>query len=179
MPLPKAAPRKLLHTREIRLHGYQRDDGLFDIDCHMTDIKPYSFANQDRDGVAAGEPMHDMWLRVTFNREMMITAVAAEMDSTPFSICPGVAPNYQRLIGLTIGKGFLKTALGLLVGTAGCTHLRELLQPIATVAFQTMFSVRNPEFKSKTPGVPAFLLNSCHGYAEDGPVVARAMASGK
>ena len=45
MPLSQAAPRKHLHTRAITVQGYARDDGLWDIEGHMTDNKSYTFTN--------------------------------------------------------------------------------------------------------------------------------------
>ena len=160
--------------RDIVLRGYEREDGLVDIEARMTDLKPYSWSSIDRGQVPAGAPLHDMWMRVTVGTDMVIRACEAAMDSTPYTICPGVAPNFARLAGLTIGKGFIKQAMQRLGGVEGCTHLRELLQPIATVAFQTMISVRrNRPIRSGRETVPDFLVNSCHAYAEDGPVVQR------
>jgi hypothetical protein len=74
-------------------------------------------------------------------------------------------------------------------GVHGCTHLRELLQQIATVALQTLWPVRSrreaaaleaarrdgavvPGAASKEDG-SARLLNTCHAYDSTGPVVKR------
>jgi len=175
MPLSHAQPRNLLHLRDIHLRGYEREDGLVDIEARMTDTKTYSWGNRDRGGIAAGEALHDMWLRVTFSKDMVIQACEASMDSTPHQLCPGVAPNFTRLVGLTIGKGFIKTALQLVGGVEGCTHLRELLQPIATVALQTMRSVAR---QNKTGGgsFDPRLINTCYAYDETGPLIASVRA---
>jgi len=175
MPLSRATPRKLSHLRDIQLRGYEREDGLFDIEARMTDTKTYSWGNQDRGGISAGEALHDMWIRVTLDHDMVIQACEAAMDSTPYNVCPGAAPNFQRLVGLTIGRGFIKAAMQRLGGVEGCTHLRELLQPLATVAFQTMTSVRGPALPAEnSQGIPPALLNSCVAYDEAGPLAARA-----
>ena len=39
MPLPNPVPRKLMHTRAIECNGYEREDGLWDIEAHLTDTK--------------------------------------------------------------------------------------------------------------------------------------------
>jgi hypothetical protein len=177
MPLPKAAPRKLQHLRDIDLRGYEREDGLIDLEAHMTDVKTYSFGNRDRGAINAGEPLHDMWLRLTINHAMTIEAVEAAMDSTPHTICPGVVPNFQRLVGLNIGKGFLKNAAQQLGGIEGCTHLRELLQQLGTVAYQTMFGIRGRQKEANQPRrIPTMLLNSCYAYNETGPLAASSAA---
>ncbi len=46
MPLSDPAPRKPLHKRANECRGYRRDDGLWDIEAHMTDTKSYVFANR-------------------------------------------------------------------------------------------------------------------------------------
>jgi hypothetical protein len=178
MPLSKSAPRKMLHLRDISLRGYEREDGMMDIEAHMTDVKTYSLSMRDRGGLSAGEPMHDMWLRVTVNSEMTIVAAEAAMDATPYNVCPGVAPNYERLVGLNIGKGYLKGAMQRLGGVEGCTHLRELLQQVGTVAFQTSFSIRgHGKSGAGAPKriAPAF-LNTCYTYNENGPLAAQYQA---
>lgn len=175
MPLSKSAPRKLLHLRDITLRGYEREDGLVDIEAHMTDVKTHSLKMPERGGLSAGEPMHDMWLRITLAEDMTIMDSEAQMDGTPHVMCPGVAPNYKRLIGLNISKGFIKAAMERLGGVQGCTHLRELLQQVGTVAFQTMLSVRGqrrPEGAKPPRGIHPSLLNTCYTYDENGALAA-------
>lgn len=182
MPLPRPQPRKLLHLRDITLRGYEREDGLMEIEARMTDTKTYSAPNLDRGGIQAGEPVHDMWVRLAMTPDTLeIREAEAAMESTPYAICPLVAVNMRRLVGLTIGRGFLAKALARLHGVEGCTHLRELLQPIATTAVQTRISVskhgaRAPKRAPVSGLVPPVMYNTCHAYNEDGPVVARGRA---
>ena len=170
MPLPKSTPRKLLHTRVLQLRGYEREDGLIDIEAHMTDTKPYTFSNSERGTIPAGDPLHDMSLRLTIDHALTIVAVQAAMDSTPHTVCPAIIPNFQRLVGISIAKGFLKAAAQQLGGIDGCTHLRELLQQMGTVAYQTMFSVQGHKKTAEPRRIPAMLLNTCHTYSETGPL---------
>jgi hypothetical protein len=172
MPLSEPAERELLHARDITIRGYVRSDGLIDVEAHMTDTKTYAFENRDRGTVPPGEPLHGMWMRITVDTSLRITACEARMDYTPYAICPGAAPNFARLAGLSIKPGFLRKA-GLRVGGAeGCTHLRELLQQVATVAFQTLHSVRTRHGNAETaPKGMSSLMNTCHAYASDGPLV--------
>ena len=37
MPLSTSAPRQLMHNRAIECRGYQREDGLWDIEGHLVD----------------------------------------------------------------------------------------------------------------------------------------------
>ena len=83
-----------------------------------------------------------MWVRLTVDEDMLIESCEAATDHGPYTICPDAAPNFSRLAGLRIGRGFLKQAAERVGGVAGCTHLRELLQQLGTVAFQTLYPVR-------------------------------------
>ena len=69
MPLSPAAPREPLHIRTISCIGYLREDGLWDIEGHLTDTKTYGFTNDHRGQVEAGNPVHDMWIRLTVDND--------------------------------------------------------------------------------------------------------------
>ena len=138
MPLSQPAERERLHTRAIEINGYRRADGRYDIEAHLTDSKSFGQTNFDRGSIEAGEPIHDMWLRLTSTSTMRIMAVEAVSDKTPYVMCPTAAPNFARLVGMQIKAGFLRDATHAVGGTLGCTHLRELLQQMATTAFQTI-----------------------------------------
>lgn len=173
MPLPDPAARELLHTRTITCEGYQREDGLFDLDGWMTDVKSYDFSNTDRGEIKAGVPVHGMGLRLTIDRAMTIHAVEAVMDYTPFGMCPRITPNFQRLVGLSLGRGFTNAVRERLGGTEGCVHLVDLLRPMATTAYQLFspFTYEENVAKSRRgEPVEAFFFNGCHAWREDGDV---------
>jgi hypothetical protein len=182
MPLSPSVEREHLHLRRVECRGFRRADGLWDIEGHMTDTKTYGFPNQARGRIEAGEPLHDMWLRLTLDDELVIRAAEAVTDAGPYGICGDITPNYQRLVGLRIGPGFTGKTRELLGGVHGCTHLLELLGPIATTAFQTIFSERERRRRAaEAAGTPApapaaaskrpRLLETCHAFRTDGPVV--------
>jgi hypothetical protein len=192
MPLSEPAARELLHARDIEIRGYRREDGLYDIEAQLADVKSYGFSNQDRGFIEAGEKLHHMWLRLTVDGEMQIVASEAATDRAPYTVCPQAAPNFARLAGLRIKAGFLREATRLVGGTAGCTHLRELLQQMATTAFQTInphkawreakargeAEIRGADkldkrIAQKMLGGVGAIIDSCVAYAADGPIVRR------
>lgn len=170
MTLSDPAPRELLHQRDIRLSGYRRADGLFDVDAEITDAKTYELALESRTA-GPGEPLHRMRMRITIDAALTIVAAEAATEAGPFLTCTGGAASFGRLTGLTIRPGFVREAMARLGGTAGCTHIRELVQQMATVAFQTLVGQRaNPPDPAE---IAARMVNSCHAYAADGAVVRR------
>lgn len=175
MPLSPAAARQPLHTRRIEMQGYRRDDGLFEFDAHLTDVKSYGFDNDWRGRVEPGDPVHDMWLRLTVAPDFLITAVEARTDASPYQMCPDIAPNFQRLVGLRIGRGWRRDVRARLGGAEGCTHLVELLAPLATTVFQTIMPTRVDwdDIPGAAPPVRPPLLDTCHALGRSSPVVQR------
>jgi len=176
MPLPVASARKPLHTRSIVCDGFEREDGLWDIEARMEDIKHYAFDNKFRGKVEPGVPLHEMYLRLTLNDDLIVQDVAAIMDNFPFGSCPNIAVDYRKLIGARIGTGWRRAIKERLGGKLGCTHLTELLPVLATVAIQTMMPLimkrrrEKAEAQDKKKTRPA-ILDSCHSWASDGPNV--------
>ncbi len=171
MPLPASTERKHHHTREITLRGYERADGLWEIEAHLLDTKPYFFPNHEKNGVAAGEPIHRFSMRVTLDLDFLIHRVDVAMEDTPFRICRQVEVNMKKLEGLHIGPGWLKAARARLPRTEGCTHLTELLTPIATTAYQSMHGALEERRKCQSEPPPPPIINQCHSLASHTGVV--------
>jgi hypothetical protein len=181
--LSKSAPRALIHDRDIRCRGYRRDDGLWDIEGTLEDTKAYSFDNEDRGGIAAGEPIHRMRIRLTLDDDLRVCGAEAVTAAGPFSICGAIAPVFASLHGLVIGRGWRRAVLERMAGVHGCTHLTELLLgPMTTTALQTVRAARARRHGKREDGQegaqraqaprPA-ILDTCHALAATGPIVKR------
>jgi hypothetical protein len=177
MPLPTSkVERELIHVRQIECKGYERSDGLTDIDGWLTDLKTYNFPNNDRKEIKAGEPLHGMGVRVTLDDNLKILDCIAVTDHSPFNLCGDITPDFATLIGLTVTHGFTRKTQERLGGTKGCTHLVELMRSIATTAFQTLARKQKwadtssdetgDETAEKSP-----LIDSCHAWANTGEAV--------
>ena len=133
-----------------------------------------------------------MWLRLTLDEQMTIQAVEAVSDKTPYRLCPTAAPNFSKLAGMRIKAGFLREANHAVGGVVGCTDLRELLQQMATTAFQTINPAKARRdmqaegVAQDKRGSDAFdtritekwgggnkILNTCLAYDAKGPLVKR------
>lgn len=173
MPLSPPAAREHLHTRAVHCLGYRREDGLWDIEAHLVDTKTYGFPNHDRGRIEAGEPLHGMWLRVTIDDDFKIHAAEAVTDHGPFVQCAEINPAYEQLVGLTIGRGFTKAVQTLFGGAHGCTHLLELLRPLATTAYQTLYPVREKKRRAEASDKKPGIIDSCYALRSESPVVER------
>ncbi len=161
--------RRLLHIRRIEMQGFEREDGLFDIEGRLVDTKSYPFTNRWRGTVEPGVPLHDMALRLTVDEEFVIHEVEAGMDATPYEICPVITEAFQKLVGLRIAAGFNREVQARVGGVRGCTHLVELVGRLATVAHQTigpLLARRRGDAKEEGPP----RLGGCHALRPDGPI---------
>lgn len=175
MSLSAPAPRRHQHTRKIRCEGFEREDGLWDIEARIVDTKTYATTEPYRGSRAAGMHVHDMALRMTLDRDMVVRDIEVSTEHAPYDPCFTVAEAYKGLIGAKVGQGWRRAVQEAVGGTKGCTHLRELLMPAATVAFQTMGSW--PKEGDEKPARPAKtrpnFLDGCKAWAATGEVVER------
>tara|TARA_B100001123_G_scaffold280495_1_gene312455 strand:+ start:549 stop:1088 length:540 start_codon:yes stop_codon:yes gene_type:complete len=161
--------RKLIHTRKIESNGYLREDNFWDIEAILIDTKSYESNNSFKGKIKSGEPIHHMKIIVTLDQSMIIKDIEAKTNSAPYPVCPQVTTNFQSLKGIQIAPGWKKNIRKLLGGTKGCTHLVELLNTIATTAFQTIYPYsKKIETEIKTKPI---LLNKCYAYSEKSPIV--------
>ena len=171
MPLSTPAPRELSHHRSIHCRGFERKDGLWDIEGHLVDTKTFPVPFVHRGGmIAAGDPIHEMWLRLTLDLDFLIHDVEAATDWHPHKTCNEVPPRFQQLRGLVIGRGWKKKLNELFGGTLGCTHLVDLLGAVATTAYPTLYPIRKQRDLAAGNYRPP-VIDTCHALAADGEVV--------
>lgn len=169
MPLPVPdSPRRRAHTRRIEIEGYLREDGLFELDALLSDVKDldYPLASGLR---PAGVPVHFMRVRVTLDEAFNIVDAVACSDSVPYpGQCDTIGAAYQKLIGLNLVRGFRRTVGEMFADVRGCTHITELLLSLPTAAIQTFATFRRDNEDS--PEKP-FQLDRCHALESSAEAV--------
>lgn len=170
MPLSRPENRTLKHTRTVHCHGYKREDGCWDIEGRIVDTKPYRFANKDRGGwIEAGEALHDMSIRLTVDMTMQVQDAEAVIDHSPYNYCRGATDFAKNLIGLKIEPGWTRKSRKAMGANSACTHLAELLGPVATTAIQTINSEKFNDMHTKANYKA--IIHSCYSYAPGSPVL--------
>lgn len=179
--LPDDDDLDLIHTRNYETRVYQVADDELLVRGAVSDMKPPGL-------YVEGDPqpleIHQMQieLRVSLPK-LVITSARVLFETHPNSKCPIIANDYQRLVGLSIARGFNREIRDLFGGPKGCTHTNALLQAMAPAVVQSTWSVAirkgrlgegarsgsNPgERKKRLAGN----LNTCHVWAEGGEHVA-------
>lgn len=176
MALPPAAPhRQFRHRRSINIEVHARGDGLWEVDARLTDVRarPAVLAGRVRE---AGEPIHEMLLRIVVDEQFNILEAGSETRWMPY---PGHcdAPDaqgqdaYGRLVGLNLMKGFRHAVRQRLGGVLGCTHLSELTQVLPTAVVQAFAGDVINTREDSTGHEQPFQIDRCRALRSDGPAV--------
>ena len=172
--LSPAVPREAVHKRQINCNGFVRADGLYDIEAELTDHKTYDFPSDFRGTVTPDLAVHHMVLRITIDRDRIIRHAEAITITGPYAICPTANAVFDNLVGLQIGPGWRRKVQAAIGGRHGCTHITELLGPVATIAYQTLYGEEARQKRQSgtlsdqdKQASRSQLANSCVGYADD------------
>ena len=166
--VPPAAPRRLLHLRRITCEAFEREDGLLDVEGLLIDTKPTPLQLVTGRRIDPDSAIHRMRVRLTVNRDRWIVAASAHSEAHPHLECEEAEAAYHKLVGLRIEPGFTRQVKQLFRGEAGCTHISELIPPMATTLFQVLWAdgdFASPDAAASSP------VGACHGLRLDGQVV--------
>jgi hypothetical protein len=171
---PTDPQREEMHLRRIEMRGYRRPDGLFEIEALLTDAKPHDFEHPEHDrAVPANEPIHHMGVRLVIDANFTVIDVRTFTAAAPYGACPEGGRALQSLKGLRMTKGWTRAVRERLSGARSCTHLMELLTPMATAAFQALGSLRMHQPDRLDENGKPVKIDSCYAYAASGALVLR------
>jgi len=172
MPLPPAAPqRQLKHHRQIDVQVFSRQDGLWEVDATLLDTKTRDA--QMADGIRpAGQPVHDMLLRLVVNTRLDILEAGSDTRWMPYpGICGEHGDAYQQLVGLNLLQNFRQRLRERLGGVKGCTHITELALVLPTAVVQgfagEVIDTRGTDEGASQP----FQIDRCHALRSSGQAV--------
>ena len=94
-------------------------------------------------------------------------------DASPYDICREAVEPMRAIVGERIKGGWSNMVKSKLGGAKGCTHLMEILIPLATAAYQTLTSTRLKKPDSVDANGRPLKIDSCYAYGKDREVVAR------
>lgn len=167
-----AMSRRSIHLRRIHCEAFARDDGLIDIEGLLIDTKPMPLRFVTQREVPPQTPIHQMRLRLTIDRDQRIVDAQSFSEATPYADCTEVEGAYRQLIGLRIEPGFTREVKRLFRGPLGCTHMTELLGPMASTVFQVLWA--DSKFEPGSGADDAQRpspIGGCHALRPDGQIV--------
>ncbi|WP_175916653.1 MULTISPECIES: DUF2889 domain-containing protein [unclassified Burkholderia] len=157
--------REEIHYRQIDMRGYRRSDGLFEVTACLADRKTSDFTPpRGTRTIAALAPIHDLGVTLVFDTDMIVRAISTFIRSHPYAQCPGGGDTLQALVGLRIGAGWNSEVRKRLPSCDTCIHLKEILGPVATAAYQTTVGARPSSLNSRGDDGKPLKIDSCHAY---------------
>ena len=172
MALPTAASeRRLKHRRSIDVQIYARDEGLWEVDAHISDVRT-SDTQMATGLLPAGSPIHDMLVRLVVDEKFNILEAGAHSAAMPYpGQCDDYGDVYGRLVGLNLMNRFRHSVKERLGGVQGCTHITELTQVLPTAVMQAfageVIDTRGTGESAQQP----FQIDRCHALRSDGVTV--------
>lgn len=163
-----------IHTRRYEVRAFHMADDRLLLRGVVVDEKPIGlYIESDPDPLW----MHHMILDLEIHfPSLMIEKATATFHEHPHMGCTNIIDHYKKLEGMSITRGFNAKVRELFAGPRGCTHTTALLQAMAPVAVQSMWSMRVASARSR--GVPladlgegpqtASPVNTCHLWEESG-----------
>ena len=120
----------------------------------------------------AGEPIHDMVLRLVVDERLNIIEAGAQTLGMPYpGQCDSYGDAYGSLAGLNLANGFRAAVRRRLGGVLGCTHLTELSQVLPTAVIQAFAGEVIDTREDSASGQQPFQIDRCHALRADGEVV--------
>ena len=171
---------ELIHERAYVVRAYRHGVDKLILRGAVRDQKPPGLYFDDTQPLTVHHMIVDLTIAVP---SLEITAAKAVLEIHPHSTCKRIEDHYDNLVGLSIARGFTHKIRELFGGPRGCTHTTALLQAMAPVAIQSMWSFNMAQAQSNDDSNPfsnpesrqAVLMtniNSCHVWAEDSDHVA-------
>ncbi len=151
---------------------FERGDGLWEVDARLTDVKTEDMVTGP--GVRpAGEPLHDMLLRLVVNDRFDVLDAGSQTVRMPYpGHCDAFGDAYRQLIGLNLLKGFRWAVAERLGGRTGCTHITELAGVLPTAVIQALSEGAVAQAKVRPNGSQKpFQIDGCHALRSEGEVV--------
>lgn len=168
---PAAASRQLKHRRQLSVEVYSRGNGTWEVDATLSDVKTRD-AHLAGGLRPAGQPIHQMLLRLVVDERLNILEAGSESSWVPYpGECDRHGDVYARLAGLNLLKDFRRQLRERVGGVQGCTHITELAQVLPTAVVQAfageVIDTRGDREGAQQP----FQIDRCHALRSDGEAV--------
>lgn len=179
--LPPEPTGDLVHHRTYDVRAYREADDTLRIRGIVQDEKPAGmYIEDDPEPLSIHQMVVDL---VIAYPSLEIIDAQVVMEITPHHGCTSIEPAYGQLVGISIARGFTRKVRELFGGPRGCTHVGALLQAMAPVAIQSMWSMVTvnevpvelsaADVAEKRRQAMLFNTNTCHVWDEHGEIVAR------
>lgn len=168
---------KPVHSRNISITSYPVDDFRIVVEGHLNDERQVEIYRHWDSKPRAEGPVHGLIARFLVGEwPLTILDAEAEMPTIPNADCVGAEESIKKVIGEQIRSGYSERVRELVGGVNGCTHLTTLIVVMGTAALHgfwthyARYPRAAPSSLDQVEGLN-YLVNSCHLWTEDGPMM--------
>jgi hypothetical protein len=172
---------ELVHERAYVVRAYRIDPDRLILRGSVRDQKPPgTYIVDDPEPLTIHHMIVDLTVAIP---SLEIVGAKAVLETHPHPTCKRIEDHYENLVGLSIARGFTNKIRELFGGPRGCTHTTALLQAMAPVAVQAIWTLNIDQQRNDGDEGPFDInaareaavmanINTCHVWAEDGEHVA-------
>jgi len=174
--LPPDDDLDIIHTRQYETRVYRVNETEMLVRGAISDMKPPGlYVLDDPEELEIHQMQVELVVKLP---QLEIIDVKTAFETHPHTSCPKIVDHYNKLIGLSIARGFTHKVRELFGGPRGCTHITALLQAMAPAVVQATWSmaVRQRRDSGLSAGtvdenrerMHKSNINTCHVWDEDG-----------
>lgn len=166
-------------SRNISVNAFEKEDGKsFVLTGTLKDERLLPFRHYLTGAMRDPGVIHDMTIEIEISLpELQVISARTRMDSVPNEECLLISGCVEKIVGLSIKRGFTKKVRDLLGESRGCLHLTNLILVMASAAAQALWafygSRKKPEDVQYRDLDEDLLVNSCWLWREEGPYAAK------
>jgi len=171
-----------IHERSISIKTIEADDKTLVIEGTLIDNRLCKTFIYLLSVVADPRIIHHISLRLELSLpKLTIKSAHIDMHEVPHEVCRDILSVGEKLVGISLFKGFNKNISALIGGQNGCLHLFNLLLSMRAAAFQGYFAfvsrILEDGSRRQLEIDKSILLNTCHVWSETGPFAELLMKS--
>lgn len=167
-----------IHERTIKIKTFETGEDRIVIEGTLIDERLCPTFAYLVSGIIDPKIVHNFTINIELSLpDLIIRSVNTNMTEVPAEVCRGAKDACDKLVGVSLLRGFKRTVKKLMGGVNGCVHLNTLLLSIGAYAFQgshTHYHRVQEHGRLKEIYLDeSLVVNSCHVWKESGPFAPR------
>ena len=167
-----------IHERTITVKTFEQDDETLVFEGTLIDNRLCKSFTYLLSKFIEPKTIHNISVRMTLSiPSLIIKSMNMDMHEVPHQACRDIINIGDKLIGVSLTRGFNDKIRQFLGGKNGCLHLYNLLISMRSTAFQGFYAycsrVMEDGSLRKVDVDDSLIVNTCHVWSESGPFAQR------
>jgi hypothetical protein len=129
--------RQLVHGRQIACRAYRREDGCWEIEGRLRDVRTHA-VRLPEGAVPAGEPYRELALTLIVDDALTIRAARIDAATPAPEVRARLSAACRAVISWQISPGFADDTKAFFARAADCAHLAELFAALVATGRETI-----------------------------------------